>query len=234
MSLQCAFQQLVPSNKVASQGKGLQVIIKGRIDWVKGASSSFTDRVLARFISVVSGSRNCLACMNAETPSPKFESGQLSFSGLACRAVEVRSYCQAVNDLVLLWIPVSTISHRMNLASHKPEVCCYYCVVGCIQVLQLALAFRGLNNLQRIMEMDTVALPPYLDSIGKIPQTQLLVQIFFSRHGGLIPFLAQGPRKPEGTQSIFSSAQQASAEFCTCFLSACLPQKSQVSSTALN
>ncbi|OEH74663.1 hypothetical protein cyc_07155 [Cyclospora cayetanensis] len=64
------------------------------------------------------------------------------------------------------------------------------------EVLQLAFAFRGLHNLQRIMETDSVKLPPYLESIRRTPQTQLLVQILFSRYGGLIPFLAQEPRKP--------------------------------------
>ncbi|CDJ62831.1 Proteophosphoglycan ppg4, related, related, partial [Eimeria necatrix] len=62
-----------------------------------------------------------------------------------------------------------------------------------MQVLQVATAFRGLHNLQRVLEADHVIVPPYLNSIRQKPHAQLLVQFLFSRNGGLIPFLAHSP-----------------------------------------
>ncbi|CDJ28015.1 uncharacterized protein EMH_0036950 [Eimeria mitis] len=59
-----------------------------------------------------------------------------------------------------------------------------------LQVLHLAVAFRGIHNLQRILDTDDVKLPVYLNSMTQKPHAQLLLQLLFSRHGGLIPFLA--------------------------------------------
>ncbi|KAL8446936.1 hypothetical protein Emed_004693 [Eimeria media] len=71
------------------------------------------------------------------------------------------------------------------------------CVCRIVEMTHLALAFRGLHNLQRVLRADGVALPSYLSSLTRLPQTQVLVQLFFSKVGGLIPFLSQRPRTIE-------------------------------------
>ncbi|KAL8439567.1 hypothetical protein Efla_007427 [Eimeria flavescens] len=71
------------------------------------------------------------------------------------------------------------------------------CICRVTEMVQMAHAFRGLHNLQHVLKTDGVDMPPYLASLTASPQPQLLVQLFFSRQGGLIPFLSQAARSIE-------------------------------------
>ncbi|CDJ52117.1 hypothetical protein, conserved [Eimeria brunetti] len=95
--------------------------------------------------------------------------------------------------------------------------------IQALQVLHLGVAFRGIHNLQRILDADEVKLPLYLNSMGQKPHVQLLLQLLFSRRGGLLPFLAGGQRNQEdmaawmewastkpGTQEVLNAAPDGS------------------------
>lgn len=142
--------------------------------------------------------------MCAESPLHTNTEGQLSFTGLSCQAMQVicsNFHCITTTKRTLFLNSLVKMQHRRMSGSFKAFSGCKY-VGGSLQVLQVATAFRGLHNLQRVLEADHVIVPPYLNSIRQKPHAQLLVQFLFSRNGGLIPFLAHSPINMEGVESL--------------------------------